>query len=70
MQAESKKFRIQAQGRGFVLMEECYVGGQLVASKELGMIHLRKADALRALESLVVLNRASSPHLQIEREVG
>ncbi len=62
------KFQVKQNEAGFVVVEQRYAGSKLVSGKELGIVHGRKEDAFRALDSLVILTRQTSPKILIESE--
>ncbi|MCI0622955.1 MAG: hypothetical protein L0387_15075 [Acidobacteria bacterium] len=70
MNVDRIKFQIKPAPAGYVLLEERYAGSNLVSRKELGMVHPNKTDALRAMDSLVVLTRQAWSDKRIEAEVS
>jgi hypothetical protein len=66
MDADRIKFGIKKSEGGFVVIEECYKGPERIAGKELGMVHQRKEEALKLMDSLVILTRQTSPKALIE----
>jgi hypothetical protein len=63
------KFVVRPTQAGFVVVEERYAGSSLVSTKELGMVHARKEDAIKALDSLFILTRQTSAGKRVESEV-
>lgn len=69
MDCDRIKFLLKKTEAGHVVVEERYAGMRLASRKELGMVHARKEEALKALDSLFCLVRQTSPGIQVEREV-
>ena len=60
------KFEIQTKYGGFIVSEALYEGPRMVSSKELGIIYASHHEAVRAIDSLVRLSKASNPGKTIE----
>ncbi len=66
MEFDRIRFQIKETSAGFVVVEHRYAGASLVSVKELGIVHARKADAIKAIDSLRNLIGRSSPQAEVE----
>jgi hypothetical protein len=66
MDCDKIRFLLKRTQAGYVVYHECYKGHELVSAKELGIVHHGREDALKAMDSLVILTRQTSPHTLIE----
>lgn len=60
------KFEIQSKYGGFIVSEALYEGPKMVSSKELGIVYSNHHEAVRAIDSLIRLSKASNPGKTIE----
>jgi hypothetical protein len=60
------KFEIQTKYGGFIVSEVLYEGPRMVSSKELGIVYVSHHEAVRAIDSLIRLSKASNPGKTIE----
>jgi hypothetical protein len=68
MDCDKIRFLVKRTEGGYVVYHECYKDQVLVSAKELGMVHYGREDALKAMDSLIILTRQTSPQTLIESE--